>query len=127
MFDYSEINASSNALTKSIIAYLNFRGFKVWRNNTGKGYGLSQKAAIKAGANPRPIEFGKLNSPDIMGYDPNGFFVGLEVKAVSKKRTDGQIEFVNHAEKAGAFCHFIETFEGFLEVFNARYLQNNKQ
>lgn len=122
---YSEINASSNALTNSIIAYLNLRGFNVWRNNTGKGYGLSQISAIKAGAKPRPIEFGKPDSPDIIGYDPKGVFVGLEIKAVSKKRTDGQTEFVNHAAKAGAFCCFIETFEGFLEVFNARY--NRKQ
>jgi len=118
---YEKINHDSNLLTKSIIDFLNHRNFNVWRNNTGVGYGLSQIPLIKAGGKPRPIEFGKKNSSDIIGYDPQGFFVGLEVKAKSKKRSEGQIEFINHAAKAGAKVAFIETFEQFLVFFNQRY------
>lgn len=59
-------------------------GCFVWRNNTG---------AIKPPGSNRPIRFGKVGSPDIIGMTPSGRFIGVECKSGKNGLSEPQEAF----------------------------------
>lgn len=61
-----------------------------WRNNSGS---LPTR-------NGRVVRFGLVGSPDIIGC-VRGRFVGIEVKAVSRRQSDQQRNFQAAFEKSG--------------------------
>ncbi len=73
----------TNIVTCQIIDYLTLIGCKVWRNNTG---------SIKVGR--RLIKFGLKGSSDIIGWNPAGRFIGIEIKTGNDKLSDDQKDFI---------------------------------
>lgn len=74
---------SETTISGMIRSYLNARGFTVWRNNTG----------VWRTGQGHVIRNGMKGSPDLMGFTPEGYFLGIEVKKPNKKITEYQKEF----------------------------------
>jgi len=73
-------------IKKQILDYLKTRGIEAWRNNTGtRGR----------------VQFGKKDSPDVIGYLPNGLFLGIEIKRPGSRPTVGQFEFLLRLNNSG--------------------------
>ena len=85
------IQATEKETLNSILDYLLYFGYFVWRNNTGAL--LTQKGQF--------MRFGKQGSPDIIGLTQKGLFLGIEVKSGNKKQTEQQIEFQEAVETRG--------------------------
>ena len=89
--------SETTALVKPAIQFINLRigprGF-VWRNNVG-AFRVTYKGKR------RFVRFGRTGTPDIMGYGPDGRFIGVECKVGKREPTKLQAEFLDHAAKAG--------------------------
>ena len=74
-------------IQKSIVDYLKTIGITAWRQNSGKTkYNVYMAPA---------------GTPDIIGYFPNGKFLGIEVKQPKGKLSNKQKEWHEKAEKSG--------------------------
>ena len=73
--------SKSNILTQYILTFLTDRGWEVWRNNSGK---------IKIGS--RYVRMSPTGSGDIIGHDPFGCYVHIEVKIDDDVLSPEQIE-----------------------------------
>lgn len=78
-------------LTKWSIDYLTKRGWRVWRNNTGRR---------------GTVSYGKKGSGDIVGYKPDGKFATIEIKNPETKDqpTEDQINFMTDVRNCGGFA-----------------------
>ena len=95
---------SESEIQKDIIDYLKIRQIKAWRTNAGKARNNIRLA-------PR-------FTSDIIGYLPNGLFLGIEVKKMGENPTDGQRKWLDDALSCGcAVCvaRSVEDVEKFLE------------
>lgn len=73
-----------SVIVKSCIHWLLLHRCFVWRHNTG---------AYTPEDGDRFIRYGKTGSPDIIGLNPQGRFLGIECKRLGKKQTDYQVQF----------------------------------
>jgi len=73
--------SESSELNSSIIQYLTYRGYFVWRENSGAYL-----------AHGRMIRYGYPGIPDIIGMSPVGQFIGIETK-IDDKISDSQLLF----------------------------------
>jgi hypothetical protein len=78
-------------LQADILDYLDYKGVKAWRNNTGGYY-----------RNGRYIGYGVLGSPDIIGIMSNGQFLGIETKTDKAALTKRQQEWHKDARRNNA-------------------------
>ena len=88
----------TNEVTKNIIRFLNYSGFKAWRNNNGAVYSVKRKTFLK-----NPLH--QLGVPDVIGFrlsDGKALFV--EIKTGRDKLSDDQIRFLEIAKKAGCIA-----------------------
>lgn len=96
---------TSNALTKHVIQQLNNRGWHVWRENSG----YSGKPNLKLAPS---------GTPDIIGFDDLGGFVGIEIKGPGDKIRDSQIEFFWELSRTrqgvGGIIRSVDQFEQWL-------------
>lgn len=77
------------ALVRQIIEYLNYRGHKVWRNQSGGMYVPGPKRT-------NFIRMGPVGSPDIIGFEKGtGICIGIECKVGKNDRTEAQSQFGN--------------------------------
>ncbi len=86
-----KIQGSERELTHSIIEYLNYQGFYVWRENTG-----AMELPNKDGSS-RMVRFGRAGMSDIVGLRrKDGKFVAIEVKlpTTAKRVTPAQESFL---------------------------------
>lgn len=70
----------------SCLRLLRLRGAFAWRNNTGVA------RLIGRGGKPRPVRFGAVGSPDIIGV-LRGVPLGVECKSANGTQSDAQREF----------------------------------
>jgi len=71
-------------VVNACLRYLLYKGYWVWRHNTG---------GFKPKDSSRFIRFGAKGSPDIIGLSPTGTFIGVECKYGKNKPTDEQLHF----------------------------------
>jgi len=76
---------SEQQLVNQIIGYLNYSGYYVWRNNSGR---------VFVGDTKRMIRFGLTGSSDIVGITPKGKFIAIECKVGKNKTTLFQDAFL---------------------------------
>lgn len=81
-----------NEIQRSILDYLQIKGYCCFRNNTGA------MPAIYNGKK-RFIRFGSVGWPDIIGMTKFGKFFGIEVKSYGGKPTDAQVAVGNSIVK----------------------------
>ena len=86
---------SANELTKEAIEYLELHGYVVWRTNAG--YVRSNVKLAPAG------------TPDIIGFGPDGRFVGFEVKDGNDKVRPSQLAWLKTASAHNCFTRIIRT------------------
>lgn len=86
---------------------------KYWRNNSGA-------YAVGEGKARRFIKFGEKGSPDVIGYLPDGRFMGLEVKKPSGRVTPEQEEFIALAVNSGALCGVVRSVDDVLSLFGVK-------
>ena len=84
----------TNTVTNEILDYLDEIGCTAWRNNSG---------AIKIGK--RFIKFGLKGSPDIIGYNQKGRFIGVEIKIGTDQLSIEQTNFIANAIESN--CNII--------------------
>ena len=107
---------------------------RIYRNNVGKGYGLSQVAAIIRGLGEgifgrhvvdghfrraRPITWGVPGSPDIMGWMMGGRALAIEVKRPGEKLRPEQKQWRLIFESMGGLYIFAESVEAVRDAFVA--------
>jgi hypothetical protein len=74
------------------------RKWILWKNNTGAGYGFSGGI----------IHFGLKGSPDIIGFDDKGTFIGIEVKTGNAKQNKHQKAFQEACKLHGAKYYLVK-------------------
>ncbi len=106
-----KIQGSERQLTHSIIEYLNYQGFYVWRENTG-AMTMENKNGSK-----RYVRFGEKGMSDIVGLRrEDGKFVAIEVKLPTtvKRVTPAQesfLEMIRHHNGIALVVTSIEDLE----------------
>jgi len=84
---------SESTIKSEILVWLSEHGVLAWNNPTGVG--LSADGM-------RPIRFGLLGSPDILGVIPGtGRFLGVETKTATGRLRDSQAKFRARFERCG--------------------------
>lgn len=76
---------------KSCRQYLELMGYKVIRNNTGKGWFLPYQQGKKPPMGARWIEFGEKGSGDLIACSPTGRYLEIETKSTKGKQTPEQV------------------------------------
>lgn len=95
-FAHTETDVGSTRLhentVKKILLWVseNRMGWTVWKNNTGS-------AKIGSGY----VRYGLVGSPDIIGFDDTGKFIGIEVKTGNARQSQPQKRFQKVCEMAG--------------------------
>ena len=84
-------------VVRGCLSALHTLGVLAWRNNTGV-----VMAAYKGKA--RPIRFGHVGSPDLIGVLRGGRFLGVECKAGRNKQTPDQAAFAEQVNAQGGLC-----------------------
>ena len=78
---------SAAQLTAAVIETLTLHGYTVWRNNAGRSR--------------NNVRLSPAGTPDVIGYDSEGRFVGVEIKVGRDKPRESQIEWMARAQQAG--------------------------
>ena len=95
-------------ITHSIIEYLNYQGFYVWKSNTG-----AMELPNKNGTS-RLVRFGKAGMSDIIGLQRGtGRFVALEVKRPSTRNrtTTAQDSFLALVKEYGGIAGVVTSID----------------
>ena len=83
---------TANALTESVLKYLNIKGFLAWRQNNGGIYDPTKKV-FRANSSYRGVS-------DIIAIEPKtGRFWGIEIKIGKDKQSVFQTVFQKDVEK----------------------------
>ena len=102
---------------QAVSDYLDSRGIRWWRNNTGRSF-----------VGNRVIAYGKVGSGDILALWPTppykGVFWSIEIKRPEKGLLDdNQIKWLIETRQAGGFASVVEGVDDLLAVFvNPGYL-----
>jgi len=85
---------NTNALTKSIVDWLNMSGHFVWRNNNAAVYDPTRKV-FRSNSTKKGIA-------DIIGaHRDNGKLIAIEVKVGKDRLTPEQVAFLNDVKQRG--------------------------
>lgn len=84
-------------IQKNILDYLELRGICAWRTN--------------AGQTRNNVKLAPKGTPDIIGYLPNGLFLGIEVKRPGKHPTDVQKRWMLKASSSGCVAFVAKSVE----------------
>ena len=85
---------------KEIVEFLNKVGINAWRQNSGM---------IKSGS--RFIRVGIKGCPDIIGWWPDGKFLGIEVKSNNEPTTPAQKDFIDQINEAGGYAFIAKSLD----------------
>lgn len=95
----------SDIVKTTLIAVSSVPGVRVWRNNSGAGYGVSDvQRALRLGSDrpwhavsalraARPVTYGVPGQADITGILPDGRRLEIECKTVGGKQSEQQKNF----------------------------------
>lgn len=128
---------SANALTKTVLNYLNMQGFRAWRQNTVgildptelvKKLGAMFASCVAKRRIPTKKELQALirscyrknnglnGTSDIQGYQKKtGRFIAVEVKAGSDTLKPHQAAFLQEVKRNGGIAIVARDFDGFLD------------
>ena len=110
-FSVRKKKTPTNSLTQSILRYVNYNGFKCWRNNNGAIYSVKQKTFRK---NPSSL----LGISDIIGFrKSDGKFIAIEIKTGKDKLSAHQLIFISDIRSAGGIAIVAKSFEQFEDEF----------
>lgn len=110
--DFGDMKAGE--LTSAILAYLQYHGYSVWRQNTT---GIYDPATKRWRVNPQ----GRRGVPDIIGFrKADGVFVGVEVKAGRDQLRPEQKQFLDELKAAGGLAFVAHSFAQFQQSFEGR-------
>ena len=87
------MGAKENVVQKACLDYLLRKGYFVWRSNNLPVYDRKRKCYRKHN--------GRKGVPDIIGWDKNGRFIGIECKSAKGKPTEEQLEFGDALVRGG--------------------------
>lgn len=86
---------TESAIQKGILDYLGMkRGVVAWRNNSGT-------AQVKMGTKDYWMKLAPKGTPDIIGYLPDGKFLGIEVKKKGGVVSIEQQDFLDDLNERG--------------------------
>jgi hypothetical protein len=91
-------------LQNTIVAFLRFRGFYVWRQNNHAVYDQKRGCYRR---NPQA----RLGVSDILGILPDGRFLAIEVKSARGKPSDDQRTFLQSIKDNGGIAFVARTLE----------------
>ncbi len=120
---------SANALTKSIIGFLNMSGHFAERINTMGTYRQGRRLKVGEGVRQMPGRYvpttGVKGSADISStiqVNVNGKQIGLsvkwEVKFSKDRQSEHQKKYQEETEKAGGYYFIVRDFEDFKEKYD---------
>ncbi len=99
----------ANLTTRAIVDYLNYNGWKAWRQNNGSTYDARLGIWRKNPLHQKGI-------PDILGFNlSNAVFLGVEVKIGKDKLSEEQRDFISVVQKAKGFAIKAKSFDDFLQ------------
>ena len=84
-------------LVKACMEYLQWKGYLVIRNNTGKVF-INENGRVRA------IKAGLSGSADIIACSPEGKFVAIECKSKKGRLTEKQKEFLQKVTELGGIA-----------------------
>ena len=96
-----KLKVAEKVIQRQILDYLAVRGYFHWRNNTG-GFTNSKGHYYR---------FGCVGSGDIFGFNGEGKFFSIEVKATGKKPTPAQVEFMSRVWETGNIAFYADSIE----------------
>jgi hypothetical protein len=112
---------SANALTKSIVGFLNLSGHFAERINTMGTYRAGRKIAVGEGHRMTPGKYvpttGVKGSADI-SCTINGKSVKIEVKYAKDRMSEAQKEYAQRTEAAGGIYYIARDFDSFKEWYD---------
>ena len=83
------------AIVQACLEFLHYAGVTAWRNNSG-----AVKYKNQSGAS-RFLRYGKVGSADIIGWMPDGRFLGVECKTPTGRLSEAQKVWLAELKKAG--------------------------
>jgi hypothetical protein len=92
-----------NKLTRQILEHFELRGH--WAMKTNAGY-------IR-----KNVKLAPKGTPDIIGYMPDGKFIGIEVKDLDGVVRESQEEWIRKAQENNVRTWIIRSWEQFEEVY----------
>lgn len=99
-----------NAVQKACMDILRIAGVFAWRNNTGVA------RLPGAGGKTRPVFYGAVGSPDILGIiHPGGRLLGVECKSESGRQTREQADWQVRCEASGGVYLLVRSGADLLE------------
>ena len=105
--------SGANTVTAQIIRYLTYNRYNVWRQNTVGVYD-QRRGVFRKNANT------KKGVSDIIGFDPNGRFVAIEIKIGKDKLSEEQTQFLAEVQAAGGLAIVAHSLEDFWEKFRLK-------
>jgi len=90
----------------------------VWRNNVGR-------SNMGTAEHPRWVSFGIAGSSDLLGITRSGQFIAVETKALGKKPTPAQADFLDQIAAAGGFAWWGWDLEGLVRAFDS-YIERQR-
>lgn len=98
---------ATNSLTHAIIRYLNYNGFKAWRNGNHAVFSRKRNAFMK---NPTTM----LGVSDIIGIQKHtGRFIAIEIKIGKDSLSEAQKLFISDVIAFGGIAFVAKNFEDF--------------
>lgn len=114
-------DSSANALTRSVLAFINMSGYQAERINTTGMFRQGAKLKVGEGTRQMPGKWtkgtGTKGSADISATI-NGRSVKLEIKYGKDRQSDDQIRYQEMIEKAGGVYLIVNNFDDFILWFD---------
>lgn len=114
-------DSSANALTKSVVSFINLSGYQAERINTTGMYRQGAKLKVGEGIRQMPGKWtkgtGTKGSADISATI-NGRSVKIEIKYGKDKQSEAQIRYQEMIEKAGGTYVIVKSFDEFIQWFD---------
>ena len=106
--------SKANALTKSIVTFLNLSGWKVWRQNN---VGIYDPKIKKYRKNPNNLK----GIADIIGFNKDtAQFIAIEIKIGKDKLSIHQRNFLQELTDSGGIAIVAKSFDQFKEEYKRK-------
>jgi hypothetical protein len=114
-------DSSANALTKSVVSFINLSGYQAERINTTGMWRQGVKLKVGEGTRQMPGKWtkgtGTKGSADISATI-NGRSVKIEIKYGKDKQSEAQIRYQEMIERAGGTYLIVNNFDDFIQWFD---------
>lgn len=101
------------AIVAACLEFLHYAGVTAWRNNSG-----AVKYKNASGAS-RFLRYGKVGSADIIGWMPDGRFLGVECKTSTGRLSETQKVWLAELRKSGGVAVVARSVDDLIEAMSA--------